>query len=237
MISKKKLAALTVAGMLGLGVMVSGITYALFTDTTTNANNNFTAGTINLVAERNYGDYLPGPIFYPDTLDPDGGHPYDVNDANPSGEALGGWAPGDTVSREMRLKNEGTLDARLTGIKATPRVSFSHNTPYSGTRTVNGGLISGMAYDEFIQKINVKVSNGSVLLYDGPLSGLIFADPDTYAPLVNEPIVQAPPPGFGGGFLNIDFEVTLDLSGSNELQGKNFIFDLGFYTEQVRNNP
>jgi uncharacterized protein YfaP (DUF2135 family) len=176
-------------------------------------------------------------MFYPDSLDPDGNHAYDIIDGNPSGESLGGWAPGDQVLRRMILRNEGTLDAKLTGIKATPRETYTQTLKpinrggSGGTRTVTG-ITSGDAYQEFIEKANVTVTNSdnTIVIYEGTLSDLIFSEEDMYADVVNELVIQAE------GILNITFDVTLDVSAGNDVQGQNFIFDFGFYSEQVRNN-
>ncbi|WP_158555841.1 TasA family protein [Peribacillus glennii] len=235
---KKKLALFTGTGLLGVGLTIGGATYALFTDTTSNTNNTATAGTINLVANRNHGDYTPGPMFYPDSLDPDAKHPYDVTEITPSGDALGGWAPGDTVRRTMELSNTGSLDAKLTGIKATPRETYTQYLKTGGTRSVSG-LVTGAEYLEFIEKANVLITNPDeeVTIFEGKLSELIFNDTNTYAEVDEELELAGVTPGFGSGPLNITFKVTLDKSASNAIQGKNFIFDFGFFAEQVRNNP
>ncbi|QQE74839.1 SipW-dependent-type signal peptide-containing protein [Brevibacillus composti] len=229
--ARKKIVALSMAGLLTVGLAVGGVTFALFTDTAANEGNEFTAGTINLNAARNHGDYLQGPMFYSDFLDPDGNHPYDKTELRPSGEVIGGWAPGDKVKRTMILSNTGSLDAKLTGVKATVRESYTQ-TLRNGrdTRTVTGE-IAGAAYEEFIDKAHVKISNpdSDTLIFDGVLRDLIG---EGYAGVVEELVLQSDP----SGPLNITFEVTLDRSAGNELQGKNFIFDFGFYAEQVRNN-
>jgi predicted ribosomally synthesized peptide with SipW-like signal peptide len=237
---KQKIGMLFLAIMLVIGAMVSAGTFALLTDTEANEDNSITAGTIDLNVKRDHGDYVPGPMFYPDYLDPDGKHPYDVNEVNPSGESIGGWAPGDTVTRTMIVTNEGSLDAKLTGLKATPRESFTQNLPRhpDGSRTISGAQITGAAYEEFIQKANVLVSipDESITLYNGPLSGLIFSNADRYARLLEEPVLMGTTGLFEPGPLNVTFKVTLDKTTGNNLQDKDFIFDFGFFAEQYDNN-
>lgn len=237
MIAKKKLALLVMCSVLVVGLGVGGATYALFSDTVNHSANAFTAGTINLESKRNHGDYTPGPMFYPASLDPDGAHPYDESLETPSGESMGGWAPGDVVQRTMILRNEGSLDAKITGIKAIPRDSYTHQTPNNGSVTVTGQTY-GEAYEEFLQHAHVLVSvpDQKVTLYDGPLSDLIFDDEDTFAPVMNELLVQGTEPPFDPGPLNVTFEVTLDKAAGNELQGANVLFDFAFFAEQARNN-
>ncbi|MBO8157361.1 MAG: hypothetical protein H0Z32_13020 [Bacillaceae bacterium] len=234
--SKKTLGFMTVGILLLTALVAGGATFALFTDQAANEGNEFTAGTVDLSANRDHGDYIPGPMFYPASLDPDGNHAYDENQVNPSGEAIGGWAPGDNVQRTMIVTNEGSLDAKITGIKATPRDTYTQNLPSGGSNIVTG-LTSGDAYEEFIEKAYVRVSipDQELLLFEGYLYELINHEVG-FTPTLNQPVIQAPVAGFGGGTLNITFDVSLDKSAGNDLQGQNFIFDFGFYAEQVRNN-
>ncbi|GIP40115.1 hypothetical protein J31TS4_33950 [Paenibacillus sp. J31TS4] len=231
--NRKKLGVMVLSLTMTVVFTFGGATMALYTSSAQNTST-AAAGTINLDAKRNHGDYTPGPMFYPNSLDPDGNHPYDTSKVNPSGESLGGWAPGDTVQRAMILTNKGSLDAKLKGLKATVRDTYTQDLPTGGSRTATG-LTSGAAYDEFIQKANVKVMipDTNVQLFNGPLSSLLVSG---YAPLQNEPVLMGTRPPFTPGPLNVTFEVTLDPSASNEIQGKSFIFDFGFYSEQARNN-
>jgi predicted ribosomally synthesized peptide with SipW-like signal peptide len=222
---KKKLALWSAAGMLGLGLTAGGATYALFTDSAQNTNNMFTAGTINLEQNRDLGDTIPGPMFYTAASDPTGSYPYDqsgVQYAPPGSEAIGGWAPGDRVVRAMDLYNTGTLQAKVTKLQASVNPA---------------GVMSGTAYNQFIDKMNIKVMYPAQtrVLYDGPLSGLL----NGWVTIVN-PTTGAPHPliaNAGGGSLNITFEAYLDSSADNTIMGEDFVFDFSFYAEQMRNNP
>ncbi len=162
---KRKLALFSASGVLGIGLIAGGATYALFTDTASNTNNTFTTGTIKIEQDRDSGDTVPGPMFYSsasNTTNPKGDYPYDEYTGHDlGGDIPGGWAPGDTVTRAMNIFNRGTLDAKVTKLKAN----------------VNSqGVKSGEAYDEFISNMNIKVVyDGTVdrTLYDGPLSNLL----------------------------------------------------------------
>lgn len=216
---KNKKSLLVVMGlMLTLVVAVAGGTMALFTDNTVNANNHFQAGTVIIANDRNMGDTLPGPMFYSAASDPTGLYPYDTTlnpYRPPGGEALGGWAPGDKASRAMNVHNKGTLYVKLTQLKADVNPA---------------GITSGPAYDEFIEKMHIKVlyPSTNIVLYDGSLEGLL----NGYLNI--PPILVAPYPS---GPVNITFEAALDISGSNQLQGETFVFDFTFHAEQLRNNP
>lgn len=214
---KRKLALFSASGVLGVSLIIGGATYAIFTDSASSTNNNFTSGTINLDQTRDLGDTIPGPMFYSSTSDPTGSYPYDraeVPLAPPGSDAVGGWAPGDTVLRAMNLLNSGTLDAKVTKLSAN---------------VSTGATNSGAQYDQFIQKMNIKVMYPAQnkILYEGPLSGLLNGWVDIALPFrINS----------NGGPSNITFEATLDSSADNELQGTSFVFDFSFYAEQLRNN-
>lgn len=214
---KKKLALFSASGVLGIGLVAGGATYALFTDSASNTTNTFTSGTIILDQTRDLGDTIPGPMFYSSASDPTGKYPYDKSGvplAPPGSESIGGWAPGDTALRAMNLYNKGTLDAKVTQLKASVSA---------------GATDSGDAYTQFIQKMNIKVMYPAQnkVLYDGPLSGLLNG-------WVNVPafLIAADP----SGPANITFEAKLDKLAGNELQGKTFVFDFSLYAEQFRNN-
>ena len=102
---KKKLIALSLASMIGMGSMVGG-TYAYFSDTETSAGNTFSAGTLNMTSFR---DDIPieGPMFY-------------------TGDSLGGamgtglWKPGDSHTRGIYIENTGSLNGKLKRLYAAP---------------------------------------------------------------------------------------------------------------------
>lgn len=216
---QKKWALAGLAGVLSLGLAVGGATYALFTDNESNTNN-ARAGTVVLYQERDMGDTIPGPMFYPDSWDPTGAFPYDTNEnapfQPPGGESIGGWAPGDRVTRAMNLYNQGTLDAVVKRVRANVNPA---------------GVTAGPAYNEFINKMNIKVSYPAqnITIYNGPLSGLLNGNVSLNTPF----LLRANP----SGPANITFEAYLDTSAGNVIQGQTFIFDFTFEAEQRRNNP
>lgn len=98
---------LSLSGILGLGIAVGGATFALFSSNATNANNQFTAGTLKITSNR---DDVPtsGPMFYTN-----------VTADMPGIDPTGIWAPGDKQTRGLFLKNEGTLRAKLKTVSVT----------------------------------------------------------------------------------------------------------------------
>ncbi|MDR3601028.1 MAG: TasA family protein [Desulfosporosinus sp.] len=212
---KKRLLALATTGLMSFGLLAGG-TYALFTSSATNSNNTFAAGTINLDQSRDSGDSVPGPMFYSSTnpvTNPAGLYPYDQPAPSGSvigGEAIGGWAPGDKVTRALNLQNTGSLVARITKLQA---------------KVNSAGVTSGAAYTEFINDMNIKVvynTGTGVVLYNGPLSNLLNG-------WVTIPTMLA---AGHSGPLNVSFEATLDPSADNTVEGQNFVFDFSFYAEQ-----
>jgi spore coat-associated protein N len=109
-ISKKKLSVLAATGILAVSTAIGGATYALFSSSATNQGNSFSAGTLKIDSAR---DDIPmtGPMFYTES-------PSDVTGIG--GLATGEWAPGDINTRGLFLRNTGSLDAKLTALKATP---------------------------------------------------------------------------------------------------------------------
>lgn len=133
---KKKLMTMSLTGIAGLGLLVGGSTFALFSSSATNANNQFTAGTLHVSSNR---DDVPniGPMFY--------------TYATPGAQGTlptGLWAPGDINTRGLFLKNDGSLQARLTTLSAK-------------AADENGNVItSGQKFNDdmkFAQQASVKV--------------------------------------------------------------------------------
>lgn len=214
---KKKLGIFSATGILGVSLVVGGATYAIFTDSASIPSNTFTTGTIILDQERDMGDTIPGPMFYTSTSDPTGSYPYNIGGvelAPPGSEAIGGWAPGDTVTRAMNLYNKGTLHAKITKLQAN---------------VSDGATNSGPAYNQFIEKMNIKIMYPAQnkTLYNGPLKGLLQGWYSDFASFRANA---------GGGPINITFEAHLDISADKEIMGQDFVFDFAFFAEQFRNN-
>lgn len=233
---KQKLMGYAVTGILGLGLTIGGSTYALFTDTITNEGNSATAGTVNINVMRDNGDPIPGPMFYPDSLDPLAYHPYDKTDKKPSGESIGGWAPGDKVVRDMYLGNSGSITAKLAGIRVKVRDSYTQTTTTDGltaTNTISNGVTAisdPAAYNEFIDKMNFTISNGDVVIFQGKISELITGS--SWKKPLEELIIASAP----SGPLNLKFTAELSKKAGNVVAGKNFIFDFEFTAVQNRNS-
>ncbi|MDS0527438.1 CalY family protein [Clostridium sp. SHJSY1] len=218
MFSKKTLVGIAFTSVLAIGFTIGGATYAIFTDSATNRNNSFKTGSIILEQNRDHGDTIsfPGPMFYSAKSDPTGHFPYDrpKSDSSESsalgGEDVGGWAPGDIATRAMNIYNKGTLKAKITKLKATVNPK---------------GVTSGDAYNEFTDKMNIKVTYLSTTLYDGKISELLNG--------VNiiTPIIAVP----NSEPVNIAFTASLSKDTGNIIQGKDFIFDFTFSGEQIKN--
>src|SRR5690242_3697310 len=111
---KKKLMAMSLSGLLGLGLAVGGATFALFSSTASNNNNQFMAGTLHISSNR---DDVPtvGPMFYTE------------NSTNTPGiNPTSVWAPGDKNTRGLFLKNDGTLPAKLKSISISDVSGSTH---------------------------------------------------------------------------------------------------------------
>lgn len=217
MVSKKTLVGIAFTSILAIGFTIGGATYAIFTDSATNTNNSFETGSIILSQNRDHGDRIsvPGPMFYSAKSDPTGQFPYDKPKSDGSessalgGEDIGGWAPGDTATRAMNIYNKGTMKAKITRLIAV----------------VNSkGVTSGDAYNEFIDKMNIKVTYLNITIYDGKMSELIKGV-DITTPIIAVPNSEP---------VNISFTATLSKDAGNVIQGKDFVFDFTFSGEQLR---
>jgi hypothetical protein len=90
---------------MAIGTIAGAATYALFTSSATNEANAFTSGTLQVSSVR---DDVPniGPMFYTNTNRAPGTLPTGV------------WAPGDSRTRGLFLRNTGSLEAKLKTLSA-----------------------------------------------------------------------------------------------------------------------
>lgn len=132
---KKKIILMYMA-VLAVCMLAGGASYALFSASTSNNDNTFSAGTIEITSKR--GDVPAyGPMFYTESS----------QTAGWGTMPTGLWAPGDSHTRGLFLENTGSLKARLQNLNAT--AANSNGEPIS----------SGAAYDDAIL-----FSNNSYLL-------------------------------------------------------------------------
>jgi len=82
--------------------------------------NQVTAGTAQLANLRDEGGLTAGPLFYTTAAE---GRTYDGT--QPGRLPTGPWAPGDSYTRTLVVRNTGTLDLRLTGAGASLRPGSS----------------------------------------------------------------------------------------------------------------
>lgn len=106
MLKKKKMMIAAFSSITLLCAAVGGGTYALFTSSSQSTGNTFASGTLSLSTHRNDVP-IEGPMFY-------------TNDSDAGRMGTGLWAPKDTHTRAMLIKNTGTLDAKLTDLVALP---------------------------------------------------------------------------------------------------------------------
>lgn len=216
MASYNKVSFFFLSMLIGLSLVIGGASLAIFTDNKSNANNTFATGTIKLVQERSSGDSIKGPMFYNSKSDPNGAFPYDQSTpyAPPGGEAIGGWAPGDSATRSLNLSNVGTLDAKVTKVKAQ-------------VNSNGEGITEGKAFENFVKYMNIEVRFQNRVIYKGSLEHLL----DDYVDL--KPLILKA----NGGEANLTFTATLNKKAGNDIKGKTFIFDFTLFAEQLKNNP
>ncbi|MDF2628717.1 MAG: hypothetical protein K0R39_2548 [Symbiobacteriaceae bacterium] len=201
---------LATAASLAVAVGVGGATLALFSATSPNSNNQFTAGTVAIDAQRDMGDGIPGPMYYVTT---------GTGGTDPNQYPTGYLAPGDGIGaahtpegerlhRILQVENVGTLDVKLTKLRAT--------------------LQSGSKY--LADKLNVKVTtdpDGLDVIASGTVGSFIDAD-QTFS----TPIEQAPT-----DMANLHFWVEFPLDANNSYQGLTAVVSFTVYAEQLAHNP
>jgi predicted ribosomally synthesized peptide with SipW-like signal peptide len=211
------LAVLLVAGLAG------GATMAWFTDQATNGPNNFTAGTVNIEADRDLGDPIPGPMFYTTSAEgvtPAGEPPLPANVTGP-------WYPGRTVTRILDVRNAGSLEVRLHQVSAE-------------ITSVNGVSVSDPSYPSalatsFANKMNVRIhmmdmvggTLQNVNLFNGSLAELLTPQPTLHRPIFSPT----------GSIRPVFYEVTMLSSAGNDLQGIAPVVSFSVFAEQTKNNP
>lgn len=196
----KRIWILAVAFVVMAAVAGGGLTLALFSDQGPVADVEFMAGTLEIAADRDMGDGVPGPMFYIDTA---GGG------ADPNNHPTGLWAPGDEHHRILQVENVGTLDAKLTHIRAT--------------------LQSGSTL--LADKLNVTVTSdaaGTNVVASGTLGDFLNAD---------QPFMPGPIEAMVTDVINLHFWVEFPLDAGNEYQGLSTVVTFTVYAEQLDNNP
>jgi len=185
--------------------LMGGATLAWFTSQDTNEGNEFIAGTVKITAERNLGDPIPGPMFY--TTREQG----NFSDPSWPDHATGQWYPGKTETRQLVVYNQGSLHVKLNGLSAEVT-----------------GIDDPALAQAWAEKMNVKVfvssSPGSVL-FDGTLDQLLEGQYPTAA----QPFLGAQ----NGSNLHLSFEVEMDTSAGNALQGLEPVVSFSVYAIQA----
>lgn len=183
----------------------AGLTMALFTDTADVASGQLVAGTLQIEGNR-VDETLPGPIFYISNTE-DGASP-----VGPGARETGLWAPGDQQTREWQIENVGTLDARLTTIKATEQEIDSIKGP-------NGESLADVL-QVYVRDVheNLLASGTLASFYEGKK--------------ITPPVILEPTD-------NVDLYITVELplDTGNEYQGLKTVVTFTAYAEQVKNNP
>ncbi|HEY3365138.1 MAG TPA: hypothetical protein VGK74_08815 [Symbiobacteriaceae bacterium] len=200
-----------------LVVMALGITagtMALFSAQTANSDASFMAGTLNLDSYRDQGDSIPGPMFYTTPLE--GQTPGGV----PGNRPTGLWAPGDTNMRVLMIRNTGSLDALLTGVRASMHVGSSRALADKLEVRVTTAAPAGQ--DPFANP------GAFTVLASGTMGA--FIDNDQMFP-TKQLLVHGPAPK------PLYFWVRLPLDADNSYQNTSLYVDFTVYGEQKRNNP
>lgn len=196
----KRMWILAVAFVVMAAVGGGGLTLALFSAQSPASDIDFVAGSVSIDAQRDMGDGIPGPMFYIDSGS--GGTP-------PTNNATGLWAPGDEHHRILMVENDGSLDAKLTHVRAA--------------------LQSGSMY--LAEKLNVVITTdpgGANVVATGKLSDFINAD---------QAFIGGPIEALVADVVNLHFFVELPLDADNSYQGLSTVVTFTVHAVQLDNNP
>jgi len=211
---QRKIIITTITVML-FAALAGGATMALFTDVATNANNSFRAGTVDIAADRDLGDPIPGPMFY--TTIAEGQPPGQPPPFHPTGL----WWPGRTVVRNLDVRNLGSLQVRINRVSAQI-VSINGVAPPSALAT------------SFANNMNVEIfvaGHPGKVLYEGSLAKLLAPQTTVHKPVIAPLVVGGWPP-----MVQLAYEVTMSSTAGNDLQGIVPIVSFSVYAEQTANN-
>lgn len=207
-----------------VAALAGGATLALFTDTAANAGNAFTAGTVDIQADRDLGDPIPGPMFYTTIAEGTavpGQGPYLLN-------PTGVWWPGRTEARNLDVRNLGSLQVRLDRVSA--EITSINGAPPAPEDPLAAYFAGNMNVKIYVagQFVNGQPSK---VLYNGSLATLI-SGPQA---CVHKPLI-APFTGLWPPMVQLVYEVTMDLDAGNDLQGIVPVVSFSVFAEQTKNN-
>ncbi|OZM56538.1 hypothetical protein CIB95_12260 [Lottiidibacillus patelloidae] len=202
----KKLAIFSFVVVLMIAAAVTSATSALYTSSASNDGNNFESGTLVISQQRNNDTVTTAPMFY--------GDPSMGVNAYTETESVGGIAPGDNIIRSLVVKNDGSLDAKVTKLFAT--VTSGESNP---------------GYAHFIKKLNVRIINTATntVLYNGRINALLE---DGGFTIPSDKVFNI----YSGGTATLKYRVTLAKGAGNQIQGQTFVFDFSIFAEQLANN-
>lgn len=213
--------ALVAMGLTLIAALAGSATFAWFTATAGNSGNSFAAGTLEIKGDRNYWEYVPGPMFY--TTAEEGSVISGSNAGELGIHPTGLWFPGKTVTRSYDVINTGTLRARL-------RYLCAEVTSLNGIFAGDPAFDSALAYS-FTDKMHVKVyvsGQPDWVLYEGDLTTLLSEQVAGYTiELPASPHAKA----------HLIFTVTMKETAGNDLQGIRPVVSFRIKAEQAINNP
>lgn len=209
---KTKLALLAL--VLVMVAATTATTFAIFSDSK-QGTSTMTAGTLCIQAQRDQGNFIPGPMFYVTPGQGDAGNGADPN------LATGVWAPGDQILRVLTLTNTCTLDAWTKTISAS--LNANNHSMADAQALAQYFTVKVEAPDQYNPSIYRTVAQGPLTQFLSA-GGVTVLNPSA----ANGRLIYRK----NGGNGPLNFTLTLDSHAPNSVQGKDLYVDFSVYAEQ-----
>ncbi len=244
----KKVAAIALSCLLVMAIAIGGGTFALFTSSAINDDNIIRSAKVSISIGE--GD---SPMYYTTDSHPGKMIPYAfgvqskfaalLQDVQGGNEDVGGWLPGTTIHRDMRIINDGSAPIKITGVYATlnsnnvnllvhGKLPVNYDADYSNEMPLPLDDGEDAAYIEFIDNMKIKITDHATekILFDDYLRKLLnFKSGGNGGHLFNKDAFIM----FTDDIKQIDFSAYLELKAGDIIQDKDFVFDFNFMGEQV----
>jgi predicted ribosomally synthesized peptide with SipW-like signal peptide len=202
----KKLLFVLMACVLCIGLV--GGAFAYFSDTETSTGNTFTAGTLDLKID----------------VDPTSGVTWEdgplgaINDDSTLNDMINNMAPGDSISGNFGIKNDGTIEG-VADFKLI--ITGNDDNGLTEPEQDDGDVDDGPGNGELCENVDVVLTYNGSAVYSGTLAamdGINYTAPSNIA---------------GGATASWEFTISIGTGVNNVIQSDTCTFDVEFSLNQA----